>query len=178
MNVHMKYHTFIYIYIHFFIHSFIHFFIHSFTLILSFSLFISLHRLSLRLFHAHEKLQVTLSSESAASLDAAQSLMLLAIAQDHSNKFQEIGIIVENHLAGRVIGKGGERIQELRACCESCQMSEDSVNNERVLIVGGDILQMTKTTRMVSFLNKYVYCWNKMYCEYCSLIHGTRELSV
>lgn len=94
--------------------------------------------------------KVIMTSESAASLDAAQSLLLLGIAQDFPDRFQEVGILIDHNSAGRVIGKGGERIQLLRESCENCQLAEDESNDgERVMIISGDILQLTRTTRMV-----------------------------
>eukprot|EP00615_Pteridomonas_danica_P017170 CAMPEP_0114389548 /NCGR_PEP_ID=MMETSP0102-20121206/8743_1 /TAXON_ID=38822 ORGANISM="Pteridomonas danica, Strain PT" /NCGR_SAMPLE_ID=MMETSP0102 /ASSEMBLY_ACC=CAM_ASM_000212 /LENGTH=222 /DNA_ID=CAMNT_0001547507 /DNA_START=43 /DNA_END=712 /DNA_ORIENTATION=+ len=91
--------------------------------------------------------KVTLLNESIASLDAALSLICLVVAQDYPEKFREIAIVIPESEAGRMIGKGGATIQTFRDNCEHCELT-DAENGERLLVIYGDILQMTKTARM------------------------------
>lgn len=91
---------------------------------------------------------VTLSSASAAALDAAQSLVLLAVAQGYGDAFREVGVVVSDAAAGRIIGRAGAQIATLREGCERCELTpRDESSNERTVIISGDVAQMTCTVR-------------------------------
>jgi len=93
--------------------------------------------------------KVTLTSESAAALDAAQSLVLLVVAQGFPDSFREVGVLIDDSIAGRIIGRNGDRIAKLRDCCERCEMTPQDGSEERMLIITGDIIQITRTIRQV-----------------------------
>jgi len=94
--------------------------------------------------------KVTLVSSSAAALDAAQSLVLLAVAQGYPDTFREVGVVVPEALAGRIIGKVGSRISRLREGCQRCDMTARQEGSaERMLIISGDVVQITRTVRQV-----------------------------
>jgi predicted RNA-binding protein YlqC (UPF0109 family) len=93
--------------------------------------------------------KVTLTSSSSAAMDAAQSLLLLSIAQAYPDTFLEVGVVVPESCVGRVIGRGGARIAKLRELCLGCDMQAADGSGERMLIVSGDVIQMTRTVRQV-----------------------------
>jgi len=91
---------------------------------------------------------VTLSSASAAALDAAQSLILLAVAQGYGDAFREVGIVISDIAAGRIIGRAGAQIATLREGCERCELTpRNESSHERMVIISGDVAQMTFTVR-------------------------------
>lgn len=92
---------------------------------------------------------ITIVSTSPAAMDAAQSLVLLTIAQSH-NKLREVKAIIPEESAGRIIGKGGENIQELRRFCRKCDLSSRTDDeSDRILFVEGDVAQLTRTLKHV-----------------------------
>ena len=93
--------------------------------------------------------KVTLVSSSAAAMDAAQSLVMLQVAQNYPETFREVGVVIPDELAGRVIGKGGDRITELREMCEHCDLTPKDRGRERMLIISGNVVQITRAVRQV-----------------------------
>ncbi|GMH65402.1 hypothetical protein TrRE_jg13284 [Triparma retinervis] len=94
---------------------------------------------------------VTIISNSTAAMDAAQQLLLLQIAQNYAKTFREVSCVVPDDMAGRVIGKGGDRIQEIRNCCQNAELSNrgEGAQGERVMTIHGGVHQITKALRMV-----------------------------
>ncbi|GMH65000.1 hypothetical protein TrLO_g5258 [Triparma laevis f. longispina] len=94
---------------------------------------------------------VTIISSSTAAMDAAQQLILLQIAQNYSKSFREVACVVPDDMAGRVIGKGGDRIQEIRNCCQHAELANrgEGAQGERIMTVQGNVAQVTKALRMV-----------------------------
>mmetsp|Transcript_740 Transcript_740/g.1290 ORF Transcript_740/g.1290 Transcript_740/m.1290 type:complete len:194 (-) Transcript_740:252-833(-) len=94
---------------------------------------------------------VTIISSSTAAMDAAQQLILLQIAQNYSKNFREVACVVPDDMAGRVIGKGGDRIQEIRNCCQNAELANrgEGAQGERIMTVSGNVQQVTKALRMV-----------------------------
>ena len=93
--------------------------------------------------------KVTLVSSIAAAMDAAQSLVMLQVAQNYPETFREVGVVIPDELAGRVIGKGGDRITELREMCEHCDLTPKDRGRERMLIISGNVVQITRAVRQV-----------------------------
>ena len=93
--------------------------------------------------------KVTLVSSSAAAMDAAQSLVMLQVAQNYPETFREVGVVIPDELAGRVIGKGGDRITELREMCEHCDLTPKDRGRDRMLIISGNVVQITRAVRQV-----------------------------
>jgi predicted RNA-binding protein YlqC (UPF0109 family) len=93
--------------------------------------------------------KVTLVSSSAAAMDAAQSLVMLQVAQNYPETFREVGVVIPDELAGRVIGKGGDRISVLREMCEHCDLTPKDRGRERMLIISGNVVQITRAVRQV-----------------------------
>ncbi len=68
--------------------------------------------------------------------------------------FREVGVVVPNSVAGRIIGKGGSNISKLREGCERCDMTPLDDTDKRVLVIAGDILQITRTMRQVRLITQ------------------------
>ena len=94
---------------------------------------------------------VTVVSSSTAAMDAAQQLILMQIAQNYSKSFREIACVVPDDMAGRVIGKGGDRIGEIRNSCVNAELSnrDDGAAGERTMTITGNVAQISKALRMV-----------------------------
>eukprot|EP00622_Pseudochattonella_farcimen_P007868 FR743971.1.p1 GENE.FR743971.1~~FR743971.1.p1 ORF type:complete len:114 (+),score=20.60 FR743971.1:1-342(+) len=93
-------------------------------------------------------------SASLAALDAAQQLLLLKLAHNYSDRFREIGVVVPDEKMGRVIGKAGKRIATIREHCPAdVTQREESQNGERMIILKGDVVQMTYAMgQVITFL--------------------------
>ena len=94
---------------------------------------------------------VTIVSSSTAAMDAAQQLVLMQVAQQYPKAFREIGVIIPDGMAGRIIGKGGDRISEIRSMCERADLTNrgEAAHGERMMTVGGSVSQITKALRTV-----------------------------
>ena len=91
---------------------------------------------------------VSIISNSTAAMDAATQLILMQVAMNYSRHFKSVSVVIPDSMAGRVIGKGGERIGEIRQCCANAELS-DRDGDERIMTIAGRVEQICKATRMV-----------------------------
>ena len=74
---------------------------------------------------------------------------------------------MDEGVVGRVIGRGGERIARLREGCERAEVTPSDGSGQRMLIVSGDVAQITRAVRKVAFLpisSAFIWCPISMIC--------------